>query len=112
MFLQKSSAYKFTKRYNPEDQQFIITVSIKIMSRYRHACAKGKRRYSFCSLLTSALDVGERSALPLGRSLPPRKYSGTYWIGGWVGHRAGLHTEAGRKIPLPLPEIEPRSSSL
>jgi hypothetical protein len=72
MFLQKSSAYKFTKGYNPEDQQFLITMSIKIMSRYRHAGAKGKRRYSFCSLLTSALD-GVRGQPYPSAALYPRE---------------------------------------
>jgi hypothetical protein len=34
---------------------------------------------------------------------------GTHWIGGWVGLSAGLDTEAGGKIVLPQPGIEPRS---
>jgi hypothetical protein len=36
------------------------------------------------------------------------KDPGTRWIGGWVGPRAGLDTEATRKILSPLPRIEPR----
>jgi len=34
--------------------------------------------------------------------------SGIYWIGGWVGFRAGTDAEAKRKT-LPLPGIKPRS---
>jgi hypothetical protein len=37
----------------------------------------------------------ERSALRLGRALPPGEGpTGTHWIGGWVGLRAGLDTDA------------------
>jgi hypothetical protein len=43
---------------------------------------------------------------------PPALYlrekdPGTRWIGGWVGPRAGLDTEATGKILSPLPWIEP-----
>jgi hypothetical protein len=39
---------------------------------------------------------------------PPAKgHPGTHWTGGWVGPRAGLDTEVGGKILLPLPGIEP-----
>jgi hypothetical protein len=34
---------------------------------------------------------------------------GTHSIGGWVGHRACLDAGTGRKNPLPLSGIEPRS---
>jgi hypothetical protein len=37
---------------------------------------------------------------------------GNNWIGGWVGLRAGLDTEATGKYPLPLSGIEPQTSSL
>jgi hypothetical protein len=40
---------------------------------------------------------------------PRGKNPHTHWIGGWVGPRAGLDTDA-RGNSLPLPEIEPRSS--
>jgi hypothetical protein len=51
----------------------------------------GDRRYSFYSLLTSALEGGEWSASRPGRGLPPGKEPpGTHCIGGWVGPRAGL----------------------
>jgi len=35
----------------------------------------------------------------------------THWMGGWVGHRAGLDAVAKREIPSHLPGTEPRSSS-
>jgi hypothetical protein len=44
-------------------------------------------------LLTSALDGGGMAGfIPRGNS------PGTHWIGGWVGHRAGLDTVERRKI--------------
>jgi hypothetical protein len=41
---------------------------------------------------------GEWSASRPGRALPPGKNDGTQWIGGWVGLRPGLDTEAREKI--------------
>jgi hypothetical protein len=32
---------------------------------------------------------------------------GTYWVGGWVGPRAGLDAVAKRKIPIPCRESNP-----
>jgi hypothetical protein len=68
----------------------------------------GERRHSsYYSFTTSALDGGEWSA-----SLPDRAFTpGTHCTGGWVGPRSGLDTEVRGKNPLPLPGIEPRSSS-
>jgi len=43
------------------------------VSRYHHACAKGERKYSSYSFLTSALDGGDWSASRPGRALPPGK---------------------------------------
>jgi hypothetical protein len=68
------------------------------MSRYRHAGDKGKRMCSSCSFLTLASDgvSGQRHA---PATLFPRgKNPGTHWIGGWVGLRVGLDTEARGKI--------------
>jgi hypothetical protein len=66
--------------------------------------------YSSYSFTTSVLYGGEWSASRPGRALPPgRGPPSTHCTGGWVGPRAGLDTEVGRKILLPLPEIEPRS---
>jgi hypothetical protein len=59
---------------------------------YRAAGAKGERRYSSYSFFTLSLEGGEWSASRPGRALPPGK--GTHWMGGWVGLRAGLDTEA------------------
>jgi hypothetical protein len=41
---------------------------------------------------------------------PGERTPGTHCTEGWVGLRAGLDTEARRKILSPLPGIEPRSS--
>jgi hypothetical protein len=70
----------------------------------------GELRYS-----VSILDIGIRwksmvrfTPRPL---YPPRKESGTHWIGGWVGPRAGLWTLWSReKFLLHTPWIEPRTS--
>jgi hypothetical protein len=40
--------------------------------------------------LTSALDGGEWPASHPGSLIPGGRTSGTYWIGYWVGPRAGL----------------------
>jgi hypothetical protein len=56
--------------------------------------------------------MGGRSEWSPGRSLFPGKGPpGTRCTGGWVGLRAGLDTEARRKVLSPLPGIELRSSS-
>jgi hypothetical protein len=62
--------------------------------------------YSTYSLLTLALDGGEWSAP--GRDLPQERTPGTHWIGGWVGLRACLGTEARRKILCLCQESNPR----
>jgi hypothetical protein len=81
------------------------------LSHYRHACTKWQTNNSSYSFSTLALDGGEWSESSSGRALPRERTSGTHWIGG-VGPRTGLDTEARLKIILPLPQIEPRSSSL
>jgi hypothetical protein len=58
-------------------------------------------------LLTSALDGGEWSASQPGRFIPTERATGSYWIGGWVGSRAGLYMVAKRKIPIPRRESNP-----
>jgi hypothetical protein len=52
---------------------------------------------------------GDWSASLPGRFTPTEKASGTHWIGGWVGPRAGL--DAVEKSLLPFPGIEPQLSS-
>jgi hypothetical protein len=62
--------------------------------------------------MISALDGGVWSVSRYGRALSPGKRPsppGIHWIGGWVGSRAGLETEATGKNPLALPEIKPGS---
>jgi hypothetical protein len=61
------------------------------------------------------LDLGTRwgwvvSITPWPRFSSRERTPGTHWIGGWVGLRAGLDTEARGKILSPLPEIERRST--
>jgi hypothetical protein len=48
--------------------------------------------------LTSALDGGECSSSSPGLFTPGEGASGTDWIGGWVGPRAGLDAVEWRKI--------------
>jgi hypothetical protein len=38
------------------------------------------------------------SVTPRPRFTPGERTPGTHWIGGWVGHRAGLDAEARGKI--------------
>jgi hypothetical protein len=49
-------------------------------------------RYSSTYSLTSALDGGEWSVSHSNLFTPRERAPGTHWIGGWVGHRAGLFT--------------------
>jgi hypothetical protein len=53
------------------------------------------------AFLTSALDGDEWSASTPGRFTPRERASGTRWIGGWVGLRAGLDAVVKIKIPTP-----------
>jgi hypothetical protein len=50
--------------------------------------------FSSNAFLISALDGGEWSASRPGRALLSLKDPSTHWIGGLVGLRAGLDTEA------------------
>jgi hypothetical protein len=80
--------------YNPRHVLWsviiIIIYAIKRLgklSRTYHADAKGKRRCSSYSFLTSALDGVSGQCHTLGND------PGTHWTGGWVGIRAGVDTE-------------------
>jgi hypothetical protein len=57
-----------------------------------------ENRYSSYSFFSSALDGGAWSASRPGRALPVERTPGTHCTGGWVGLRAGLHTEDRGKI--------------
>jgi hypothetical protein len=61
--------------------------------------------------LTSALDGGERSSSHPGHITPGERATGTHWIEGWVGPRAGLNDVERRKI-LPLPGLELRPAAV
>jgi hypothetical protein len=50
-------------------------------------------------MLTSASDEGEWSASIPGRLTPGERAPETYWIGGWVGSRAGLSAVVKRGNP-------------
>jgi hypothetical protein len=66
-----------------------------------------EREFSFYSL-TSELDGREWSAsCPAHALLPGKEPPGTHWIGGLVGPRAGLDTQARGKT-LCMLGIEPR----
>jgi hypothetical protein len=56
--------------------------------------------------LTSALVVGEWAASHPDRVTPGERATGTHWIGGWVGPRAGLDKVEKRKF---LPVLESNS---
>jgi hypothetical protein len=58
-----------------------------------HAGSKRERKYSTYSLPTLALDGSEWSASHRGHAFTLYP-SSIHWIGGWVGLRAGLDTEA------------------
>jgi hypothetical protein len=58
----------------------------------------GGRQFDTYSFLTSALERGEWSASRPGRALPRgERAPGTHCTGGWVGPRAGLDAETGRR---------------
>jgi hypothetical protein len=65
--------------------------------------------------LTSALDGGEWSGSHPGRFIPGEIATGTHWMGGWVGPRAGLDAvekrksfaRAGNRTPTIQPAVIP-----
>jgi hypothetical protein len=61
--------------------------------------------------LTSALVGREESASCPGRFAPRERASGTHWIGGWVGPRAGLDDAWKILDPTGTRTLTARSSS-
>jgi hypothetical protein len=60
-------------------------------------------------ILDSTLNTGEWSASRPGSFIPKESTPGTYWIGGWVGTRAGLDAVVKREIPSPHRESKSRT---
>jgi hypothetical protein len=76
----------------------VLSHVYKVEAPLRHSGAKGERRYSSYSFLTSALDRVSGQRYASAAVYPGKMAPGTHWIGGWVGPRAGLDTEARGKI--------------
>jgi hypothetical protein len=57
--------------------------------------------------LASEINGGEWSASRSGRFIPGERATGTHWIGGWVGPRAGVDTEVKKKIFCSYHESDP-----
>jgi hypothetical protein len=72
-----------------------IKVKVKL-PRYFHGGDKGEGRYSSYSLTSTPDRVS--NIMPQLRSTPKERTPGTHWIGGWLGLRAGLDTDARGKI--------------
>jgi hypothetical protein len=73
----------------------------------RHEGVLGEWKYSSIHSSTSALDGGEWLASHPGHFTARERALGIQWIGGWVGPRAVLDAVLKRKVPSPLPGIEP-----
>jgi len=67
----------------------------------------GEWRHRSTHSSTAALDGGEWSASRSDRFTHRERASGTHWIGGWVGSRAGLDMASKIKIPSPRRESKP-----
>jgi hypothetical protein len=67
----------------------------------------GRVDVQFHIFLTSVLFGGEWSTSLPGRFTPEERATGTHWIGGWVGRRAGLDDVEKRKF-LTIPGLELR----
>jgi hypothetical protein len=52
--------------------------------------------------LTSTLNGGVSSASRPGRFIPGERATGTQWLGGWVGHTAGMDAVRNRN-----PTVQP-----
>jgi hypothetical protein len=84
-----------------------ITYQVKGKAVSQHTY---RRRGKGCIAPTHSRPGWEVNVTPQLRFTPGERNPGTYWTGGWVGPRAGLHTEVRGRIVLPLHGIQPRSS--
>jgi hypothetical protein len=75
----------------------------------RHEGVLRQWRYGSTHSLASEPDRGEWSVSCPGRFTPKERATGTHWIGGWVGPRAGLDAVVDRNIPIPRRESSPRT---
>jgi hypothetical protein len=83
-----------------------VEVKVKL-SRYAMQAPSGRVVAPTHSALDGVSGQCHAQAAPYPRGKEPN----THWIGGWVGLKAGLNTDA-RKNFCPLPGIKLRSSSL
>jgi hypothetical protein len=96
MAVQESCSFRLM---NNDKCARLINLSVRSCPATRQAGAKAKRKYSSYSFLISALDRGEWSASrPCHVSPPGKDPPDTHRIGGWVGHKVALDTEATGKI--------------
>jgi hypothetical protein len=76
-----------------------------------------KLKYGFDASVSSGINskgpVSYCSTVLLrpGRFTPKKRGTGTHWIGGWLGPRAGLDAVVRRKIPSPCQDTKHRSFS-
>jgi hypothetical protein len=82
-----------------------------VRTHYHTMMTCGRVEIQLHGFLTSALDGGEWSASRPYRFIPGERATNAHWTGGWADSRVGLDAVAMRKISLPVPEIEPQSSS-
>jgi hypothetical protein len=84
--------YVCKKRQNEQYTFLLLATGAYVKAAPLSSCGRQGERYNCCSFLTSV------SVTPRPLFTPVERTTGTHWIGGWVGLRSGLDTEARRKI--------------
>jgi hypothetical protein len=107
------SAWAYTARQVNLLSMAEVKVKLSLCSTKHHAMKTYWGVEVHHALLTSALGGGEWSASRPSRFAPGERASGTHWIGGCVGPRAGLHAVEKKKFPAPAGNrtLEPQPSS-